>query len=622
MIKNRSRSPRTSRRTPRLLLTLTALIAVITQVFIPWDTATAGPDDGDDRLRGFTDDLGPRTTNFSPIAPLPGHEVRANRCTALVDRSGVRIDPDNPCHGVIGVQVDERGFLEFHQRTENAPIISIAAEGTGGLATTIQAGPSGGLYATKLLVHLRKGDRDLDLRRADDRALLAGKGGIRVRWMHPTSGGPKTETFSPHQRLSGCVVRFLPEDGGRPSIHANSTHLCAGVRSVGIDAQGRLSVTQTGTSGLSLDEVWATSDESLTSRGIRTSHSTGGTASTTFIFTDATGRRLDLNRAADRSRMACSYCNAWVGWIHEADGPLTRVTGQNRYETAAELTRESHPWGSRRAYVATAATYPDALAAAAAAGSRRAPVLLVRPDRLPAVTAEALTRLRTTEIIVAGGPTAVGEPVITALERIAPTERIAGDNRYATADALALDTYPRGAETVFLTTGLDFPDALSASAVAGRAGAPILLARQNGIPASTRATLEELAPSKVVVVGSEVALGRPVTDALDSLSLPWERVGGSDRYDTAARLATWFSPEADEVWTATGTDFPDALTASAAAAKASAPLLLAKPDSLPRVTGEAVGSLGATGAVVVGGKTAVSDTVLGRLGRILLANGG
>src|SRR5690606_15332535 len=57
-----------------------------------------------------------------------------------------------------------------------------------------------------------------------------------------------------------------------------------------------------------------------------------------------------------------------------------------------------------------------------------------------------------------------------------PVSRVFGDDRYDTAVRLSASlTAP--VPVVFVATGLDFPDALAAAAVAGAQGGPLLLTR-------------------------------------------------------------------------------------------------------------------------------------------------
>jgi putative cell wall-binding protein len=95
------------------------------------------------------------------------------------------------------------------------------------------------------------------------------------------------------------------------------------------------------------------------------------------------------------------------------------------------------------------------------------------------------------------------------------------------------------------------------------------------------------------------------------------RIAGATRYDTAARLVGLAFPgTADLVLVATGANFPDALAASAAAAKADAPLLLVNPTAIPAATRAQLSRLKPKRIVIVGGTAAVSAAVERELARI------
>ncbi|WP_417503577.1 cell wall-binding repeat-containing protein, partial [Microbacterium sp.] len=94
-----------------------------------------------------------------------------------------------------------------------------------------------------------------------------------------------------------------------------------------------------------------------------------------------------------------------------------------------------------------------------------------------------------------------------------------------------------------------------------------------------------------------------------------ERIFGVDRYETAAAVAAdAFSQGAViTAFVASGVDFPDALSSAAAAALMDGPVLLTKPGYLPAATAREITALSLNSAYVVGGKGAVSDTVLSQL---------
>lgn len=171
-----------------------------------------------------------------------------------------------------------------------------------------------------------------------------------------------------------------------------------------------------------------------------------------------------------------------------------RIGGADRYETAALLAERAWADGADTVYLATGATFPDALAGAAAAAAEDAPVLLSAPGSLPAATADALARLAPDRVVMLGGEQALSASVadaVTELTGITP-DRVFGPDRYATASAIAREVWADGPVTVYLATGTVFADALSGAAAAGRRQAPVLLSLPDDLPTSSRATLRSL----------------------------------------------------------------------------------------------------------------------------------
>jgi len=251
----------------------------------------------------------------------------------------------------------------------------------------------------------------------------------------------------------------------------------------------------------------------------------------------------------------------------------TRLAGTDRFATAAAVSQATFPSGAPVAYVATGSDYPDALAAAAAAGGR-GPVLLTAPEGLPASTAAELTRLHASRVIVVGGDLAIPATTLSAIATAAPSAtltRVSGADRYATAALLSKATFPTGARVAYVATGTDYPDALAAAAAAGGNG-PVLLVGPDGLPTPTGAELSRLAPGRVLVVGGILAIPSTTKAAIESLlpSANVMRAAGPDRFATAADLSSFTFPSGAPVaYLATGADFPDALTAAAAAVRAS-----------------------------------------------------
>lgn len=243
-----------------------------------------------------------------------------------------------------------------------------------------------------------------------------------------------------------------------------------------------------------------------------------------------------------------------------------RMAGADRFATAAAFARASFPPGVPEVWVATGTDFPDALAAAPAAHRGGAPVLLVTCDAVPTPTAEELARLRPGIVHVLGGPDAVSESVLGALRDATGVEvvRVAGAARFATAAQAARTAFPDQVETLLIASGERAPDALAAGAAGAALDAPVLLAAADALPPATARELLRLSPARVLVVGGEAAVGAEVVGVVMGLGFVAERVAGDGRVTTAAALTqvVWTDP-VDQVFVATGGQFPDALSAGA-----------------------------------------------------------
>ena len=314
-----------------------------------------------------------------------------------------------------------------------------------------------------------------------------------------------------------------------------------------------------------------------------------------------------------------------------------RISGPHRYATAAAVAAE-FPDGADVVYIASGHNYADALSArddAGAApgsaplgdnlwnegddGGNAAPVLLVTRTKIPGATAAALSDLDPSRIIVVGGSGSVSHEVYDELGNYTNNvERLSGANRYATAAAVA-ERWPTGSPIVFLASGENYPDALTGGAVATRANAPILLTRSGKLPNATAAALTDLAPSSVVILGGTAAVSADVEAAVAAIVPDTRRVGGTDRYDTAALLAERYESDVDRAFVATGSAYPDALTGSSLAGYEGAPLLLTRADRLPHSTEAALDALSPQGVAVFGGAGAVGNSVVAQLDAALPA---
>lgn len=309
----------------------------------------------------------------------------------------------------------------------------------------------------------------------------------------------------------------------------------------------------------------------------------------------------------------------------------SRIAGDDRYETAVEVSREAFPSKATTVVVATGEDFADAVTAAPLAASLRAPLLLVRRNRLDDVVAAEIRRLGARYAVVVGGPGAVSEGVANAvraqLVRERRVDRVAGPDRYGTSAAVAsrmaeVRGDPHG---VVLATGDNFPDAIAGGVLSARKNMPVLLTRSGQIPEAAADFISRVGPAEIVVIGdATVVSDEAVSQALElSPGASAIRLGGPTRYDTAAAVVEHALERGitmEQFVVCTGEAFPDALTASVLAARRNSAVLLTRRYELPEPSARIVRDhrdevlrwtvVGGTGVVSAGPIRGISASVL------------
>ncbi|GAB7192230.1 hypothetical protein NUM3379_29390 [Kineococcus sp. NUM-3379] len=196
-------------------------------------------------------------------------------------------------------------------------------------------------------------------------------------------------------------------------------------------------------------------------------------------------------------------------------------------------------------------------------------------------------------------------------------ERLEGPDRYATAVAVSRASHPDGARTVVVASGRGYADALAAGPFAAEVDAPVLLVNGDTVPVVVAEELRRLRPQQVVIAGGTSAVGERAAAELARVA-PVRRIAGPNRYATAGALAQAVKPSPVVAFVAAGTDFPDALSAGAAAAASGALLVLTGRDRLPAETLDALVATQPAVIVVVGGETVVSPAVEAQLQELVV----
>jgi putative cell wall-binding protein len=292
---------------------------------------------------------------------------------------------------------------------------------------------------------------------------------------------------------------------------------------------------------------------------------------------------------------------------------MHRIAGTDRYQTAVKVSQQSFSTPQPMVFIASGENYPDALAAGPAAAWTGSPVLLVKRDTVPTVVQNELARLKPKQILVIGGDSAVSQTALNTVAKYAPggaTHRIAGTNRYGTAEAVAQGWETGAIKVVYLASGETFADALGGGAAASYEEGALLLTAKGKLPTETKRALQHLKPTKIVILGSTAAVtGTVASQVKAATGITPLRYGGADRYKTAALVAekVWKPAETGSVFLASGTNFPDALSATPSAAINGAPILLTKATCTPMATATAVTNLEPDLVVFLGSKSVTHE---------------
>ncbi|MCS5734880.1 cell wall-binding repeat-containing protein [Herbiconiux daphne] len=289
-----------------------------------------------------------------------------------------------------------------------------------------------------------------------------------------------------------------------------------------------------------------------------------------------------------------------------------RLAGADRYAVAIALAQRGYPGTAPVVYVATGATYPDALSAGPAAASQGGPLLLTAGNALPSAVAAEISRLRPATVVIVGGPASVSTDVERSLRALAPTvTRVAGADRFDVSRAIARTAFgSTGAGTAYVATGLNFPDALAAGGAGGHSGSPVLLVdgTAGAADSATLATLRSLGSATIKVAGGPLSVSGGIQSSLLAVG-GVTRLADADRYSTGVVINLDAYSRATSAYLATGVTFPDALTGAALAGALDAPLFVVPTDCVPRTVLGALTTLGVTRVTVLGGPASLAPAV-------------
>ena len=293
---------------------------------------------------------------------------------------------------------------------------------------------------------------------------------------------------------------------------------------------------------------------------------------------------------------------------------VNRIAGADRYDQSVRVATATFDTASI-VYVASGEKYSDALSAAAVAAEHSAPLLLTPAGSVTPGVLAKVKALAPADIVVVGGPASVSAAAVAQLKAARPTAavtRIDGADRYAVSRNLIASAKfgVQKSDDVYIATGANFPDALSASPAAALVDAPVLLVNgaETAPTAAERAMLTSLGADRALIVGGEASVGAGLQAEL-AKTVATVRYAGDDRFEVSGAVNDAAFDSADGLYLASGAVFSDALSGGVAAGVDEAPLYVTPQNCVSGEAAAAIGRLVPATVTVLGGTTTLGTAI-------------
>ncbi|MDU5106941.1 cell wall-binding repeat-containing protein [Clostridium sp.] len=184
--------------------------------------------------------------------------------------------------------------------------------------------------------------------------------------------------------------------------------------------------------------------------------------------------------------------------------------------------------------------------------------------------------------------------------------RLAGLNRYETSAKISGNFST--SDVAIIATGKDYPDALSATPLAKKFNAPIILVEGNKLNVEASNELKRLKVKKVFIIGGTGVVTTDVAKSIQNLGITVQRVAGKNRYETSYEVAKLVGTS-NGAFVTTGRNFADALSVGPIASTLEMPIILVDNNNPGK-------NLNINKTYVIGGETIVPTKALSNFNNI------
>lgn len=257
----------------------------------------------------------------------------------------------------------------------------------------------------------------------------------------------------------------------------------------------------------------------------------------------------------------------------KSDLQVTAITGNKINETSNAVDKYMFE-KVQNLYLVSESDYVDSLTGGVLVGENKGSLLFVKDHK---VDEKAMARIKAADnVYIIGGENSVSSDVVKDVANY--RGRIAGKDRYATgieiAKALGED---RG---VIIANSTDFPDSLSATALAVKSNMSIMLTEKDKLNDSVKEYIKDKSDKDIYFVGGEASLSKAVKEEIyetagkDKAKVSEFTLAGKDRYETSLKVAEKFDANNNIVLTG-GKNHKDAMLGIVVASNTDSPVVLA-----------------------------------------------
>ncbi|MFF2051758.1 cell wall-binding repeat-containing protein [Leifsonia sp. NPDC058194] len=217
---------------------------------------------------------------------------------------------------------------------------------------------------------------------------------------------------------------------------------------------------------------------------------------------------------------------------------------------------------------------------------------------------------------ILGAPSSAANKQWTAATTVL-ADRVAAVDRFTTAVEVSKAGFPQTAPAVYVVSGEQYVDAISAGASAAKLGGPLLLTRSDVLPDATKAELQRLSPAQVRVVGGTISVTDAVLASIKSAvpAAAVSRIGGIDRFETSRATIRSAFTSAPLLYVVDSMDWATALVAGNEAISSKAPVLAINGavGGLDQASIDFIRAMGTTEIRAIGGTSKINASVFSGL---------